>query len=132
MDNFEILNENNVFNYQMKSYDNPQCHSMEEFLDDMKRIKYVKRLFHKYHTKDILKERLIINHLVVLFNVLGNESCSRILFLKIDKSQHYILASFLSWLNKLPDRITGIEGRVINLEDVVLDEYILETLERKI
>ena len=62
MDNFEILNENNVFNYQMKSYDNPQCHSMEEFLDDMKRIKYVKRLFHKYHTKDILKERLIINH----------------------------------------------------------------------
>jgi hypothetical protein len=42
------------------------------------------------------------------------------------------LASFLSWLNKLPDRVTGIEGRVINLEDVVLDEYILETLERKI
>lgn len=132
MDNFEILNENNVFNYQMKSYDNPQCHSMEEFLDDMKRIKYVKRLFHKYHTKDVLKERLIINHLVVLFNVLGNEPCNRILFLKIDKSQHYILASFLSWLNKLPDVVVGIEGRMINLEDIVLDTYILDTLERKI
>jgi|AACY02.17.fsa_nt_gi hypothetical protein len=132
MDNFEILNENNVFNYQMKSYDNPQCHSMEEFLDDMKRIKYVKRLFHKYHTKDVLKERLIINHLVVLFNVLGNEPCNRILFLKIDKSQHYILASFLSWLNKLPDVVVGIEGRMINLEDIVLDKYILDTLERKI
>ena len=126
------LSDSNFLVYAMHHYDNPQCHSMEEFLDDMKRIKYVKRLFHKYHTKDILKERLIINHLVVLFNVLGNESCSRILFLKIDKSQHYILASFLSWLNKLPDRVTGIEGRVINLEDVVLDEYISETLERKI
>jgi len=128
MDHFEILNENNVFNYQMKSYDNPQCHSMEEFLDDMKRIKYVKRLFHKYHTKGLLKERLIINHLVILFNVLGNVPCSRILFLKIDKNQHYILASFLHFLHKLPKEVKGIEGRTINLEEIVLDKYILETL----
>lgn len=128
MNNFTLLNELNVFNYQMKSYDNPQCHNMEEFLSDMKRIKYVKRLFHKYHTKDVLKERLIINHLVVLYNVLGNEPCSRILFLKIDQDQHYILASFLKFLNKLPQSVVGINGISIYPTDTQLDHFILEEL----
>jgi len=94
----------------------------------MKRIKYVKRLFHKYHTKDVLKERLIINHLVVLYNVLGNEPCSRILFLKIDQDQHYILASFLKFLNKLPQSVVGINGISIYPTDTQLDHFILEEL----
>ena len=130
MNNFMLLNESNVFNYQMKSYDNPQCHNMEEFLNDMKRIKYVKRLFHKYHTKGILKERLIINHLVVLYNVLGNEPCSRILFLKIDSGQYYILASFLKFLNKLPEKVSGVNGITILTSDMKLDNHILEELEK--
>ena len=128
MNNFMLLNESNVFNYQMKSYDNPQCHNMEEFLSDMKRIKYVKRLFHKYHTKNILKERLIINHLVVLYNVLGNEPCSRILFLKIEQDQHYILASFLKWLNKLPKTVNGINGITLYPTNIQLDSFILKEL----
>ncbi len=123
-----LLNESNVFNYQMKSYDNPQCHNMEEFLSDMKRIKYVKRLFHKYHTKNVLKERLIINHLVVLYNVLGNESCSRVLFLKIEIDQHYILASFLKFLNKLPRQVAGINGKTLHTELIELDVHILKEL----
>jgi hypothetical protein len=130
MNNFMLLNESNVFNYQMKSYDNPQCHNMEEFLGDMKRIKYVKRLFHKYHTKDILKERLIINHLVVLYNVLGNVPCSRILFLKIESDQHYILASFLKFLNKLPEKVDGINGVSMYTNNIKLDNHILEELEK--
>jgi len=128
MNNFTLLNESNVFNYQMKSYDNPQCHNMEEFLSDMKRIKYVKRLFHKYHTKDVLKERLIINHLVVLYNVLGNESGSRVLFLKIETDQHYILASFLKFLNKLPMQVAGINGKTIHTDLIGLDTHILKEL----
>ena len=128
MNTFDNLNETNVFNYQMKCYDNPQCHSMDEFLDDMKRIKYVKRLFHKYHTKDILKERLVINHLVVLFNVLGNDACSRILFLKIEEKQHYILASFLHFLHKLPKIINGINGKTMQTGDIELDKKILAAL----
>ena len=128
MNNFTLLNELNVFNYQMKSYDNPQCHNMEEFLSDMKRIKYVKRLFHKYYTKNVLKERLIINHLVVLYNVLGNEPCSRILFLKIEEEQHYILASFLKFLNKLPSTASGINGIAIYPANIELDYFILEEL----
>ena len=92
---FEILTDENVNLYQMKAYENPQCFSIDEFMDDMKRIKYIKRLFYRYHTKKILKERLILNHLVVLYNVLGNEACTRILFLKTDEVQYYILKSFL-------------------------------------
>jgi len=128
MEKFEILTETNVANYQMKHYDNLQCHSMEEFLDDMKRIKYVKRLFHKYHTKGILKERLIINHLVVLLNVLNTLPCNRVLFLKIDEDQHYILATFMEFLNRLPNKIEGINGKIIDSSMIERDSYITKIL----
>lgn len=128
MEKFENLTETNVANYQMKHYDNPQCHSMEEFLDDMKRIKYVKRLFHKYHTKGVLKERLIINHLVILLNVLDTIPCNRVLFLKIDEEQHYILATFLDFLNRLPNKIEGINGKVIDSSMIERDNHITQIL----
>jgi hypothetical protein len=101
---------------------------MEEFLDDMKRIKYIKRLFYRYHTKKVLKERLIINHLIILYNVLGNEACTRILFLKIDEEQHYILKTFLKFLNKLPSSVSGICGKDINTNSINTDENILKYL----
>ena len=125
---FENLTEANVSLYQMKSYVNPSCFSMDEFLDDMKRIKYIKRLFYRYHTKQVLKERLIINHLVILYNVLGNEACTRILFLKIGEEQYYILKTFLHFLNKLPLSVDGICGKNINTSTINLDNYILEYL----
>ena len=91
----------------MKSYENPSCFSMDEFLDDMKRIKYIKRLFYRYHTKQVLKERLIINHLVILY---------------------YILKTFLHFLNKLPLSVDGICGKNINTSTINLDNFILEYL----
>ena len=115
---FEILTDENVNLYQMKAYENPQCFSIDEFMDDMKRIKYIKRLFYRYHTKKILKERLILNHLVVLYNVLGNEACTRILFLKTDEVQYYILKSFLLFINKLPVKVEGIRGKDIFTSDI--------------
>jgi hypothetical protein len=75
-----------------------------------------------------LKDRLIINHLVVLYNVLGNEPCSRILFLKIEQDQHYILASFLKFLNKLPNVVNGVNGIAIDTTNMPLDQFILEEL----
>ena len=130
MQKFDNLTEENVLMYQMKSYDNPQCHTYEEFVDDMKRIKYIKRLFFRYHTKRILKERLIINHLIILYNVLGNTAASRILFLKIDPSQYYILKSFLSFINKMPNRIYGVNGSDINSIDIPIDNDIIEALRK--
>jgi|TARA_B110000285_G_scaffold219911_1_gene271086 hypothetical protein len=125
---FEDLNEDNVSLYSMKSYDNPHCHTVEEFMDDMKRVKYIKRLFYRYHTKGILKERLVLNHLIVLYNVLGQEACTRILFLKTDKVQHYILKSFLVFLHRLPDIVHGVKGRDISTQGINLDENILSVL----
>lgn len=125
---FEDLNEDNVSLYQMKSYDNPHCHTVEEFMDDMKRVKYIKRLFYRYHTKGILKERLVLNHLIVLYNVLGQEACTRILFLKTDEVQHYILKSFLVFLHRLPDIVHGVKGRDISTQGINLDENILSVL----
>jgi len=125
---FEDLNEDNVSLYAMKSYDNPHCHTVEEFMDDMKRVKYIKRLFYRYHTKGILKERLVLNHLIVLYNVLGQEECTRILFLKTDEVQHYILKSFLVFLHRLPDIVHGVKGRDISTQDINLDENILSVL----
>ena len=125
---FEDLNEDNVSLYAMKSYDNPHCHTVEEFMDDMKRDKDIKRLFYRYHTKGILKERLVLNHLIVLYNVLGQEACTRILFLKTDEVQHYILKSFLVFLHRLPDIVHGVKGRDISTQDINLDENILSVL----
>ena len=125
---FEILTDENVNLYQMNAYENPQCFSIDEFMDDMKRIKYIKRLFYRYHTKKILKERLILNHLVVLYNVLGNEACTRILFLKTDEVQYYILKSFLLFINKLPVKVEGIRGKDIFTSDISLDENIISVL----
>tara|TARA_E500000178_G_scaffold319363_1_gene341588 strand:- start:12018 stop:12407 length:390 start_codon:yes stop_codon:yes gene_type:complete len=125
---FENLTDENVNLYQMKAYENPQCFSIDEFMDDMKRIKYIKRLFYRYHTKKILKERLILNHLVVLYNVLGNEACTRILFLKTDEVQYYILKSFLLFINKLPVKVEGIRSKDIFTSDISLDENIISVL----
>lgn len=127
---FENLTDANVHLYQMKSYDNPSCHTMDEFLDDMKRIKYIKRLFYRYHTKKQLKERLILNHLIVLYNVLGNEACTRILFLKIDSEQYYILKSFLLFINKLPPVVSGVENKDVHTADIDYDINILSTLDK--
>ena len=85
-------------------------------------------MFYRYHTKKILKERLILNHLVVLYNVLGNEACTRILFLKTDEVQYYILKSFLLFINKLPVKVEGIRSKDIFTSDISLDENIISVL----
>ena len=65
---FESLNENNIDLYAAKMYSNPQCISIEEFHEDMKRIKYLKRLFNRYLSAGELKERLVLNHIIVFYN----------------------------------------------------------------
>jgi hypothetical protein len=103
---------------------------MDEFIDDMKRVKYIKRLFYRYHTKEILKERLILNHLLILYNVLGNEACTRILFLKIDEEQYYILKTFLLFLNRLPGVVYGIKGKNIETMSIGIDNNIMNVLNK--
>jgi hypothetical protein len=102
---YEPLSEDNFLLYAIKVYDNPSCKGMNEFYEDLNRIKYIKRLFNKYETKKILKERLLLNHIMILNNLFGVEGCARILFFKIEPKYHSYLKTFLHFLQILPKRI---------------------------
>jgi hypothetical protein len=122
---FKKLNNNNFLMYTMKMYTNPNCENMEEFQEDMNRIKYIKRLLGKYEKSGILRTRLILNHLIVLNNVFGVEACCRILFYKIEENFHSYLKSFLSYLKYLPYYLPEVE-----LENIPIDHKIKIALEK--
>lgn len=93
------LTEKNFLVYAMKAYHNPHCMDLEEFQEDLKRIKYIKRLIKKYDEAGVLRTRLIINHMVVLYNVFGAEATKSMLLLKLDSSMLPTLKTFLVFLN---------------------------------
>ena len=93
----------NVMMYAMKHYNNPQGDNEKEFLDDMKRFKYIKRLLRKYQDNGPLKERLILNHIIVLNNVFGADACSTLLLFKLETSLWKYVKPFMELLNILPD-----------------------------
>tara|TARA_R100000005_G_C4954379_1_gene173532 strand:- start:478 stop:864 length:387 start_codon:yes stop_codon:yes gene_type:complete len=97
------LNEKNFLSFAMKMYDNPNCKGLEEFEEDLSRVKYVKRLLNKYKEKKVLKKRLLLNHIIIMSNVFGVVATNRILFYKIEPDLHYILKSVLHYLNFVPN-----------------------------
>lgn len=124
---FENLNDENFMMYAVKCYNSPHC-IMSEFESDIKRTKYLKRLFRRYKITKSLKERLIINHIILLNNVFGSEATARILFYRIDERDYDILKTFLSYLNIAPDMVYGINGKNINVAEIPLDMNIAEVL----
>ena len=124
------LNEENFIMYAMKYYDNPYCKGMAEFLDDIKRFKYVKRLLGKYHGGKELKERLILNHIIVLNNLFGVEAATKMLFYKIDEKYWPQLKTFLVFLNYMPLKVIVSPGIEILDNDIPIDDIILENLKR--
>jgi len=99
---FDELNENNYLLFAIKFYDNPQAVTKEDFEDDLKRIKYIKRLLKKYESTGVLKTHLILNHLTVLFNVF-NDAAIPLLFYNLDTNLWPVIKSFLIFLNRIPD-----------------------------
>ena len=114
------LNDDNFVMYCIKHYDSPDCSGLAEFYDDLKRIKYIKRLFIKYRESGELRERLILNHLVVLNNLFGVESASKILMFKIDKKHWDILRTFFLYLNMDTEAV----------EDTPFDQTIVDALRK--
>ena len=100
---FENLTKDNITMYAIQHYHNPSCEGMTEFNDDMKRFKYIKRLFRKYEETGILKERLLLNHIIVLYNLFGAEASSTLLFFKTDQEHWPILKGILEFLNIMPE-----------------------------
>ena len=126
---FDDLNEENFMMYAMKCYTSPHC-IMSEFESDIKRTKYLKRLFRRYKITKSLKERLILNHIILLNNVFGTEASARILFYKIDERDYDILKTFLMYLNMLPNGVYGINGKNIPLIDIPIEINVAEILSK--
>lgn len=120
-----ILTESTFLLYAMKHYDNPQCTEMSEFDEDMKRFQYLRKLFSRYRQDQDLKERLILNHLIVLYNVFGLEA-TNMLFMRLHEYHEY-LKPFVEYLNFMP-AILAYDDYVINSKSIVPDSYIKETL----
>jgi len=99
---FNELNENNYLLFAIKFYNNPQALTYEDFEADLKRIRYIKRLLKKYKNKGELKTHLILNHLVILFNVF-NDAAVPLLFYNLDKDLWPCIKSFLIFINRFPE-----------------------------
>jgi len=123
------LNESSFLLYAAASYTNT-VYDIEEFYDDLKRFKYLKRLFSRYVEKNELKERLILNHIITLYNVFHHEAATRMLFYKIDEEHWGILKTFLLFLQYMPNTVMNIEyeGCHIKSDMIKVDLKIAEIL----
>lgn len=126
---FDDLNESNILLYAAKCYDKPNCID-SEFDEDYKRIRYIKRLLHRYRVTGELKERLILNHLVVAQNVFGVEGSTRMLFLRIDPKDYSALKTFLIYTSAMPKFVKGVRGEDIISSEIPLDNRIVDILRK--
>ena len=110
MNLFDDLNEKNYVHFAMKYYTNIQCTSVEEFNEDLNKIKYVKRLFNRFLETGELRINLIMNHLIVIYNVFETEAATRMLFFRVEKKFYSILKPFLLFMERLPEVVKGING----------------------
>ena len=113
--NFSVLTNDNYMLFAMKHYDNPQSVTYDDFQEDMMRFKYLKRLFGRYVKSGVLRNHLILNHLIVLFNVFG-EAAIPLLIFKIEMEYWSIMKSYLLYLNRLDP-----EGGNCILDEIVID-----------
>ena len=116
---YDKITDENIIMFAIRNYDNPHCESEKEFHDDMKRFKYVKRLLRKYHETGILKERLLLNHIIILNNLFGPDACATLLLFKTQRQYWSTLKSFLLFLNII---------REDELLDVTEDVSVMQTL----
>lgn len=122
------LTESNFMLFAAKNYDNIHCHDMDEFNSDLSIPLHLKKLFTRYETSGILKDRLIVNHLISFFNVFEPRAAIQILLFKIDSKHHVILKTFLQYLNRVPMETFLINNEYINVEDIPVDLFVLQRI----
>lgn len=121
MKNFDKLTRRNFKLFAAKHYDNPECLDIEEFNQDLSRFKYLKRLLRRYELTGDLQERLILNHVIILYNVFGIKACNKMMWYKINQEHWHYIKPFLIFLNYLPE-----DEKV----EVPMDPYIVEVLRK--
>ncbi len=115
---FQNLTNGNYMMYALLHYDNPHCKDIKEFFEDIKRVHYITRLLKRYKVEKVLKERIVLNHLITFYNVFTEDAATRILFFRIPKEYHSALKTFLVYVNKMPDDDL----------DITLDEIVIQKL----
>ena len=124
---FENLTNDNIMIFAMKAYDKPNC-IMSEFKEDMKRFNYLKRLFKRYRKLGELREQLVLNHLVVLYNVFGPEVATKLLFFQMSKDDYSALKTYLLFLSCMPEKVKGIKGHDIISSEIPVDMAVANAL----
>ena len=124
---FENLTNDNIMIFAMKAYDKPNC-IMSEFKEDMKRFNYLKRLFKRYRKLGELREQLVLNHLIVLYNVFGPEVATRLLFFQMSKDDYSALKTYLLFLSCMPERVLGIKNNNIISSEIPVDMAVANAL----
>lgn len=124
---FNELNETNILLYAAKCYDKPNC-IQSEFDEDFKTFRYIKRLLHRYRLTGEIKERLLLNHLILCQNVFGVEGSTRILFFRINEKDYNTLKTFLIFTSAMPTIVKGIRGKDIRSSDIELDSKLISKL----
>jgi len=123
---FNEISDTNYILYAMKAYENPHCMGLDEFNEDLNRTKYIKRLFRKYQRNNVLRERLILNHIIIFCNVFGVQSGIRMLFYRMEEDLYSSLKTFLLYLDYIP---IHMDGTVI-FNDIGVDETIARSLRK--
>jgi hypothetical protein len=118
---FDTLNRRNFELFAAQNYNNPECLDIEEFKEDLARFKYLKRLLRRYELTEDLQVRLILNHIIVIYNVFGIESANRMIWYKIEPEHWTYIKPFLVFLNYLP-----VDEKV----EIPLDPLIVDILRK--
>ena len=119
----ELTNENYLM-FALLHYDNPHCVDIKEYFEDVRKLKYIKRLFNRYREDGVMKERLILNHIISFYNVFENEAATRLLFFRVGKEYHSVLKTFLVFLNRMPKQV----NENLYSDSIQLDDKITEIL----
>ena len=112
------LTKDNLLVYAAQNYYNPKCIDTEDFLEDLKRFKYIKRLLNRYRDSGVLSERLILNHLIIIFNVFDIEAGLNILELKLEVEYWPVIKPFLIFLKA----IKNDEYTIIDMDKNVVEK----------
>jgi len=116
---FDKLTNKNFELFASQNYNNPECCEIEEFKDDLRRFKYLKRLLRRYEMTGDLQERLILNHIIVIYNVFGIKAANRMMWFKVEEEHYSALKTFLIFLHYLPE-----DYKV----EIPLDEFVIQRL----
>ena len=121
----ELTNENYLM-YALLHYDNPHCIDIKEYFEDVRKLKYIKRLFNRYREDGVIKERLILNHLISFYNVFENAAATRLLFFRVGTEYHSLLKTFLVYLNRMPEQV----NETLFSSDMDMDKQVIEILRK--